>query len=236
MHRPTPLLAAAVLGAATILALAAPMAASADADISPARAAPGSAADIVLSVPTESPTASTTVVELRLPTASPLTSVRWVPVAGWSVQTTREKLPKPVTEGSVTITEAVTRVTWTATGGGIPPGAIARFGLTVGPIPEVGVLRMPIRQTYSDGSSVDWNGRSADSDKASPRLYVTDPPPTEEGGSADAATATVATPPAAAGAAPDLLARILGLTGLAFGAAGVVVAVLALRRRGGSGA
>ena len=44
------------------------------------------------------------------------------PVPGWKVEVTKSKLAKPLEMHGKKITEAVSKVTWTADGKGIEPG------------------------------------------------------------------------------------------------------------------
>ena len=56
-----------------------------------------------------------------------------------------------------TVTEAVSSVTWTADGDGLPPQQFAEFQLSVGPFPDdVDQIVFPATQTYSDGEVVAW--------------------------------------------------------------------------------
>jgi uncharacterized protein YcnI len=66
----------AALGAGTLLAIAAPLAASAHVTINPDAAEAGSYAVVTVKVPNESDTATTTKVQLSLPEDTPFTSVR----------------------------------------------------------------------------------------------------------------------------------------------------------------
>jgi uncharacterized protein YcnI len=231
--RPT-LRVIAALGAGTALALAVPLSASAHVTVSPSQAEPGSYQLVDVKVPTESDGASTVKVVIDLPTDHPIVSVRYVPVPGWTAEVTTEKLPKPVTDGDDTITEAVTHVTWTAdAGGGIPAGALGVFPLSIGPVPDTGKVQFPAHQTYSDGSVVDWADASATAEHPAPTLYVNDAPPTEGHASSSAS----ATPEPASGsgtasaAQPDVLARGLGVAGLVVGVIGIVIAIVATTSR-----
>ena len=79
-------------------------------------------------------------------------------VPGWTVTPTKQALPAPVTEGNITIKEAVTSVTWTAKPGTmIAPGQFAEFEISAGPVPDVDSLQFPTTQTYndSDGRAVE---------------------------------------------------------------------------------
>jgi uncharacterized protein YcnI len=232
----------AALGAGAALAIAAPLAASAHVTIDPATAEPGSYATITVKVPNESATATTTRVELGLPEDTPFTSVRYVPVAGWSAELVRETLPEPATVNDTEVTEAVTSIVWTADAGSeIADGELQLFTVSLGAVPEVGSLALPAIQYYSDGTQVEWTGLEADADKPSPILYVEDEAPSDSHGShaaghndeesddsVDDTTDAAAT--SSGSGSDDTLARVFGLGGLVLGAAALVLAVTARRR------
>jgi uncharacterized protein YcnI len=232
----------AALGAGAALAIAAPLAASAHVTIDPATAEPGSYATITVKVPNESATATTTRVELGLPEDTPFTSVRYVPVAGWSAELVRETLPEPATVNDTEVTEAVTSIVWTADAGSeIADGELQLFTVSLGAVPEVGSLALPAIQYYSDGTQVEWTGLEADADKPSPILYVEDEALSDSHGShaaghndeesddsVDDTTDAAAT--SSGSGSDDTLARVFGLGGLVLGAAALVLAVTARRR------
>jgi uncharacterized protein YcnI len=232
---------ALALGAGTLLAIAAPLAASAHVTINPNAAEAGSYAVITVKVPNESATASTTKVELALPEDTPFTSVRYVPVAGWSAELITETLPEPVTVGESEITEAITSVVWTATAGSeITDGQLQQFSVSVGAVPDTGSIALPATQYYSDGSVVNWDSLEEDADYPAPVLYINDAVPTdghgashtdtEDTGATDSDTDAVSAAATSDGSSDDVLARILGLGGLVLGAAGLVLGITARRR------
>jgi uncharacterized protein YcnI len=227
--------AAATLAAGVALAIAAPLAASAHVRVDPDQAEPGSYAVLTFRVPTESATASTTKLEVDFPTATPFSSVSYQPVAGWTAQVTTSKLAKPVKIQDATITEAVTKVTWTASPGAeILPGQFQQFSVSAGPVPDTTKVMMPAHQTYSDGSVVSWDQPTPASgdepEHPAPTLYITAAPPAD---SSPLVTATPTPAPAAASdsSGTDAVAIGLGIGGLALGAIAVVVAVFSLTRR-----
>ncbi|QEO09711.1 YcnI family protein [Protaetiibacter larvae] len=222
--------ALAALAGAAALALAAPLSASAHVTLETNTAAPGSYALLTFTVPTESADASTTTLTLTLPADTPFASVRTVPVPGWTAELVRTTLPAPVTVGETELTEAVTSIVWTAdAGGGIRDGELGLFPVSLGPVPDVGHLALPVDQGYSDGSVVSWSGTAEGAERPAPVLYVNDAPETDHhgGGSDDEPAAPeVSAEPDAAGPAPvDVLARVLGVAGLAVGAVGVTLAI-----------
>ena len=69
-------------------------------------------------MPTESDTASTTKLEANLPTGTPIASVSLKPLPGWTAKTTTTKLATPIKSDDGEITEAVSKIDWTASPGG----------------------------------------------------------------------------------------------------------------------
>ncbi|MCU1544679.1 MAG: hypothetical protein JWM50_2544 [Microbacteriaceae bacterium] len=219
------------IGAGILLAVAAPLSASAHVTIDPGQATAGSYAVVTVRVPNESETASTNRVELTLPTDTPFSSVRYVPVAGWSAELVRETLPEPVTVGDTTLTEAVTSVVWTADAGSeIGRDELQLFPLSLGPVPDTGSVVLATAQGYTDGSVVDWDETDDAAEHPAPVLYIDDAPPANHHG---AAAVTLEAQPAQATpatAADDVLARVLGIGGLVVGAVGVVLAIASRRK------
>ncbi len=115
-------------------------------------------------VPTESATASTTRVQVSFPAATPLAYVSTQPVPGWTVKVHTTKLTTPLQTGDGTVDTYVDSLTWTADSpaSAIHPGEFQQFNVSAGPLPKVAELVLPATQTYSDGSVVRWNERSAD--------------------------------------------------------------------------
>lgn len=233
--------AAATLGVAAALALSGPLAASAHVRVTPDQATAGGYSVLTFRVPTESATASTVKLEVDFPTATPFSSVSYQPVPGWSTEVTTQKLAKPVKTKDATITEAVTKVVWTAdSGAAIAPGQFQQFSVSAGPIPDTGKVELPAHQSYSDGSVVDWDQATPPSgtepEHPAPTLYINDAPPAaQQAGSST--SPTVHTTPAAdpaASATADASSAVgigIGIGGLALGAIALVVAVFALTRR-----
>jgi len=225
----------AAIGAGVLLVLAAPLSASAHVTVDPGQAAAGSYAVITVKVPNESETASTSRVELSLPTDTPFTSVRYVPVAGWSAELVRTTLPEPVEVGEATITEAVTSVIWTADAGSeIADGELQLFPISVGPVPDTGSISLPADQSYTDGSVVSWNEEGEDAEHPAPVLYVNDAPAEDHHAGAahddDAEVTASSSASASTDDGDDVLARILGIGGLVVGVVGIVLAVTARRK------
>ncbi|MFF3754814.1 YcnI family protein [Streptomyces sp. NPDC002018] len=238
------------VAAAALLLLAGP--ASAHVSVQPqGEAAKGGYATINFKVPNERDNASTTKVEVNFPTDHPLASVMPQPVPGWKVDVTKSKLAKPLELHGNTITEAVSKVTWTADGGKIGPGQFQQFPLSVGQLPEdADELVFKTIQTYDNKEIVRWieepKEGAEEPESPAPVLKLTAATGDEHGGTADKATAEAASghddtkAASAAGDArtetasadsSDTTARVLGIVGIVVGVAGVAFGILAGRRR-----
>jgi len=205
-------------------------------------------------VPNESDTAGTVSVTVTLPADHPFAYASAAQVPGWTVTPTKQTLPAPVTEGDLTIKEAVTSVTWTAQAGNkIGPGEFAEFKIAAGPVPDVAALEFPTTQTYDDGTVVEWNeptpASGAEPEHPVPTLTVTPADPASAdgaaaapshsdvgAGTAEASTATVSaasteSSTAQASGSTDSTAEILAVIGIVVAAAALLVAAVALRRR-----
>lgn len=220
--------------AAVGLALAAPLAASAHVRVDPDSAAVGSYATLTFKVPTESATAGTVKLVIDLPTDTPFGSVSYQPVPGWTTVVTTERLPKPITTDDGTVTEAPTRVTWTADAGvQIAPGQFQEFVISAGAVPETGSILLPAHQYYSDGTVVDWDQKTtasaAEPEHPAPTVYVTALPPAAAG--TGVAPSVAETSPTRASDAGEAVALWLAVGALALGGIAVVVAVFAATRR-----
>ncbi|MFT4030445.1 MAG: YcnI family protein [Protaetiibacter sp.] len=225
------------LAAATALAVAAPLSASAHVTLEENTAEPGGYALLTFMVPNESAGAETDSVTIQLPTDTPFARVSIVPVAGWSARLDRETLPEPVAVGDSTITEAVTSIVWTADAdSGLGDGELGLFSVSLGPVPDVGSVVLAVDQGYSDGSVVSWSETDADAEHPAPVLYVNDAPAADHHDGSDddhAAPEVTAAPEETSGTASggiDVLSRALGLAGLAVGSAGLVLAIVWHRR------
>ncbi len=233
----------AAAGAAILLALAAPAAASAHVSVAPNTASAGSYALVNIKVPNESATAVTNKVELALPTDTPILNVSYVPVAGWAAELVRETLPTPIEVGGNTITDAITKVIWTANPGSeIADGQLQVFPLSLGPVPDTGSIVMTADQTYSDGNVVSWSDTGEGAKHPAPVLFINDAPTGDhhsDTGDKDAADGHDGMSDhverdessSSASGGSDTIARGLGIGGLVIGAIGIGVATVALRRK-----
>ncbi|MFJ1580535.1 YcnI family protein [Streptomyces sp. NPDC088182] len=224
------------IAATALLLLAGP--AAAHVSVQPqGEAAKGGYATINFKVPNERDDASTTKVEVNFPDDHPLASVLPQPVPGWKIDVARTKLAKPLEMHGNTISEAVSKVTWTADGSKIGPGQFQQFPLSVGQLPEdADQLVFKAIQTYDNKEIVRWIEEPKEDGteplSPAPVLKLTAATGDEHGASAgkDKAAADAKAETAAADTS-DTTARALGLIGILVGIAGVTFAVLAGRRR-----
>jgi uncharacterized protein YcnI len=146
---------AALVGLLAVAVLASP--AFAHVTVTPAQATQGGFTVLTFLVPNEQDSATTTKVEVNLPADQPLASVVIKPVPGWAATSTTTKLAAPIQSDDGPVTEAVTKVTWVATGAAaIQPGQFQEFSLSVGPLPDADQMIFKVLQTYSDGTIVRW--------------------------------------------------------------------------------
>ena len=151
------------LGATAALVLAVALPGVAQAHVTVQGEAKGGGFSVVaFRVPNERDDASTTRLRVILPRDHPIGSVQTTAVPGWRVTTATRKLDKPIEMFGEKLDTVVSRVTWTATGGGIKPGPFQDFDLSLGQLPESGRLVFSTLQTYSSGEQVNWNEVSAD--------------------------------------------------------------------------
>ena len=138
--------------------------ASAHVKVSGTDAVEGGSGVITFRVPSESATASTTGLLITFPEATPFTSVDTQPKAGWRATVTKKPLahPQKNDDGDL-ITEYVAQVDFKADSkaDGIPPGEFDMFNLSVGPFPTASSMSFGALQTYSDGTTVNWDEQSA---------------------------------------------------------------------------
>ncbi|MEW2396580.1 YcnI family protein [Streptomyces sp. NPDC046862] len=214
-------------------------------------AAKGGYATVNFKVPNERDDASTTKLEVTLPTDHPLASVQPEAVDGWKVEVTRSKLDKPLDLHGEKIDEAVSKVTWTATGKGIEPGFFQKFPLSVGQLPEdTDELVFKALQTYSNKEVVRWievpKEGEEEPENPAPVLALSAATGDHHGASGadadqaaesknsddtEAEAASAKTSAAEPADSSDTTARVLGVVGIVVGAAGVAYGVLAGRRR-----
>ncbi|MFE9691433.1 YcnI family protein [Micromonospora sp. NPDC005806] len=214
--------------AAAVLGLAGP--ASAHVTINPKEATQDGYGRFAFRVPNESDTASTTKVEVVLPENAPVGSVSTMPVAGWTVAVEKRKVDPPIDVHGSQLTEAVSKLTWTApAGGGVKPGEFQEFPVSMGPLPQVDRMVFKVLQTYSDGNVSRWieepTPGAAEPENPAPVLTLT---------AASASASPAASAPAAASGGDDDsdsgAATALGVAGLVAGLAGLVLGGLAFLR------
>lgn len=233
---------AAVTAGVTALTIGLALPALAHVTINPGSAEQGGFTKVAFRVPNERDDASTSKLEVSFPTDHPLAFVSVKPVPGWDVKVVESKLPKPVTTEYGEITEAVTKVTWSA--GKIEPGQFQEFEVSMGMLPkDTDQLVFPTTQTYTGGEVVKWadepKADGSEPERPAPVLKLTPASPEGDGHGAASASSSASATEAAPSVAPvaavvtdgsDGTARLLGGAGLLVGLVGIVIGVLGLRR------
>ncbi|HYJ22933.1 MAG TPA: YcnI family protein [Solirubrobacterales bacterium] len=203
------------------LALTVPASAGAHVTLQPEEAAAGDFTVLDVRVPNERDDSATTKVAVQFPSGFIFASYQ--PVAGWSVEVTMAKLTKPISSHGETITEQVSRMTWTADSdqAGIQPGQFQDFPISVQIPGEAGdSLTFKALQTYEDGEVVRWIG-GPDSEEPAPRVVVTTGSEDHHGTAADSGSSD-----------SEDAGEGLGIAALILGALGLVAGGVALFRSG----
>ncbi|MBT2898977.1 YcnI family protein [Streptomyces sp. McG3] len=235
------------VAASTVLLIAGP--AAAHVSVQPVgEAAKGGYATLNFKVPNERDQASTVKLEVNFPADHPLSSVTPQAVPGWKIDISKSKLAKPLEVHGKKITEAVSKVTWTADEGEIAPGYFQQFPVSVGALPEdADQLVFKAIQTYDNKEVVRWieepTAGGEEPDSPAPVLKLTAAAEDGHGGGADGAKKTddhkaadtdasaKESTTAASSSTSDTTARTLGIIGIVIGIGGIAFGVLAGRRR-----
>jgi uncharacterized protein YcnI len=131
--------------------------ASAHVTLKPDTAPKGSFSILNFSVPNEEDAANTTKLEVSFPANQPIAFVSVKPMTGWTIEVEKTTLTTPIKAEGSQITEAVSKVTWTATAGGLLPGQFDLFSISAGPLPtKAKKMTFKAIQTYSNGDVVSW--------------------------------------------------------------------------------
>ncbi|GGQ71942.1 YcnI family copper-binding membrane protein [Kitasatospora griseola] len=222
-----------VVAAGALLASAVP--AFAHVSVQPGSAQQGGYTAVAFRVPNESDTASTVKLEVSLPLDHPMASVRTQPLPGWTATLEKSKLDKPLDSHGQQITEAVSKITWTADAGTkIAPGQFEEFKVSLGALPtDTDKLTFKALQTYDNGDVVRWIEESKDGQpepaKPAPVLSLTKADAAAgDHHSADTSAKQEAAP---AAKSSDSTARTLGVVGIVVGVIGAALGVAGLRRR-----
>jgi uncharacterized protein YcnI len=217
---------ATVAAAVAVLTLALATPASAHVTVNPNTATQGGYAKVTFRVPNETDNTDTTKLEVNLPTTTPFASVSVKPLPGWTAVAEKSTLATPVTVHDQQITEAVSKITWTAAAGSaIKPGQFQEFDVSLGPLPEVNQVVFKALQTYSDGTIVRWidEPTTDGSELEHPAPVLTVTPATET--AAPIVTTAAATSESGNGTP-------YGIAGIVLGLAALVLGLLAYRRSG----
>ncbi len=224
--------------AGTLLALAAPTAASAHVSASASSSAPGAYTVVTLSVPHGCEGSPTQVVTIDIPESVPSVTPTINPL--WTVEKVMVPLDEPVESAyGEPLTERVGQIVYTSTSGGLIDGFRDTFELSLQlPDGEEGdAVEFRTTQTCTEGTAV-WEGEDVPSvvlagaaeaghgasDEAADDSAAETATTTAAEGDASAASAT-----ATATGQGDVLARVLGVLGLLVGTVGVALAIISRR-------
>jgi len=214
MKRPV-LLTTTALGAGLLLALAAPLSASAHVSVDASTTAAGSYTVLTFSVGHGCEGSPTTSLEITLPESIIAATATVNP--NWAISKTYAPLDEAIEqEHGDPLTDRVSTVVYTAITP-LAPDQRDTVALSVLLAGEEGdVLEFPVLQTCEVGET-NWIGEEG-------------PVVTLTAAGEDDHHAAPAPDAAPAAAEPDVLARVLGIAGLVVGAVGIVVGVTARRR------
>lgn len=235
----TPLIATSALAAGMLLALAAPLAASAHVTVTPDATGAGAYTVLNFSTAHGCEGSSTTTMTIDIPES--ITSVSPTVNPGWTVEKIDVDLATPIDDGhGNAITTRVGQISYRAATP-LPDGFRDTFALSL-QLPadaEGETLEFPVLQTCEVGET-NWNETTVpgEDEPALPAPFITVTAATGDAhghSDADTEAETVATHDDAAAAtaasADDVLARVLGAAGLVVGAVGIVLAVAARRKQ-----
>jgi len=233
----TSALAGSALVAGVLLALSAPLAASAHVSADSTSTAAGSSTLLTFSTAHGCDGSPTTSIAISLPEG--VASVAPTINAGWDVEKVAEDLATPIDDGhGNTITSRTGQVVYTAQApleSGLRTTFVLSFTIPADAAGET--LEFPVLQTCETGST-NWNETTVDGEEepASPAPFITVTEATgdEHGHGVEVTDHDETTDEAATestASSDDVLARILGVGGLAVGAVGIVLAVTARRKQ-----
>ncbi|MFL6117874.1 MAG: YcnI family protein [Catenulispora sp.] len=243
-------LRATVLGGAALFVAALAGPAFAHVTISPGDAAKGdSDVEVTFRVPDEEDSA-TTQLEVVFPTDHPITGVLPEPMPGWTAKVENLTLPTPIKTDDGTVTQVVSKITWT--GGPLAAGRYQGFHVLLGHVPDdAEQVTFKALQTYANGDVVRWidvrQAGQPEPDHPAPVLKLTAasggdsaaPSSSASGGSPvpSVTTTAPASGTTSATAKSDSTARALGIAGLVVGALGLIAGGLgfAAARRNAAG-
>ena len=214
MKLSTPAFAATTLLGAGLLALSAPLAASAHVEVEPSSTAAGSYSLLTFSVGHGCDGSATTGITIDIPDT--ITSVTPTVNPGWDIT--------PLTDGQVSYTAQTP----------LADGLRTTFALSL-QIPADAAagdtLAFPVLQTCEVGET-DWSEPvvEGEAEPAHPAPTLTVTEADAESGHDHGAAGEVAAAATTSTATDDVLARLLGIGGLIVGAVGLVVAVASRRK------
>lgn len=222
MKKSTPVMLATALGAATLLAVATPLAANAHVTVDPSNTAASSYSVLTFSVGHGCDGSPTTALTFSVPES--IESVTPTVNPGWAISQQGNQVvytaDQPLIDGQRTTFE---------------------LSVKLPDLPAGESLAFPVLQECEAGST-DWSEAQADGEDEpehpAPSIVLTESTGGGHGGSDNTATgpdqAAAGSHSETAASSEDPLARMLGIAGLALGAVGLVVSVASRRKKVGN--
>ncbi|TDW29973.1 YcnI family protein [Cryobacterium psychrophilum] len=232
----TSALAGSALVAGVLLALSAPLAARAHVSAGATSTAAGSSTLLTFATAHGCDGSPTTIIAISLPEG--VASVAPTVNAGWGVEKVAADLATPIDDGhGNTVATRTGQVVYTAQAP-LASGLRTTFVLsfTIPADAEGETLEFPVLQTCETGST-NWSETTVDGEEepAHPAPFIAVTEAAGDGHEHGAATTdhaeTTEAATESAASSDDVLARVLGVGGLAVGAVGIVLAVSARRKQ-----
>jgi uncharacterized protein YcnI len=216
----------ALTGVATAMLLFAGSA-SAHVEVSGIDAVQGGYGVVTFRVPSESATASTVELLITFPADTPFVSADLQPKPGWIGKVITKPLPKPMTnDDGDQVTQYVAQVDFKADSPatGIPAGEFDMFNISIGAFPDQPSISFAALQTYSDGTTVNWDEKSANGTEPEHPAPVLELTPA----SAAQTTATSSPNPPVAATAGSHSSNWPGVVGMIVGIVALLVSIAVL--------
>jgi hypothetical protein len=127
----------------------------------PAAVRRGSYSLVSFAVPDASATLGVTAVTVEFPNDTQVVGITVQSLAGWTATVEKRAITASGTKAT-NVNEAVAKVTWTATAGGLAPDQFELFTFNAGPFPKTGkAVKFVVHQTLTTGEVVTWDGTAA---------------------------------------------------------------------------
>jgi hypothetical protein len=121
----------------------------------------GSYSLVSFAVPDASATLGVTAVTIEFPADTRVVGITVQALPGWTPTVEKREIAATGTT-STNVNQAVAKVTWTATAGGLAPDQFELFTFNAGPFPKQGkAVKFVVHETLTTGEIVTWDGTAA---------------------------------------------------------------------------